>query len=129
MAIIGEMNGVPIDDLVYRQPKETGLSRMKVYTISYGVESVFDSELKKFVNSNHCIYVNIVRYSRSKGYKAIILYTEHQNKKLQNLNTCLNGISRIKRYINRDSLDRDPGRIVNELNEIISDIEGDLKNE
>lgn len=129
MAIIGEMNGVPIDDLVYRQPKETGLSRMKVYTISCGVESVFDSELKKFVNSNHCIYVNIVRYSRSKGYKAIILYTEHQNKKLQNLNTCLNGINRIKRYINRDSLDRDTGRIVNELNEIISDIEGDLKNE
>lgn len=129
MAIIGEMNGVPIDDLVYRQPKETGLSRMNVYTISCGVESVFDSELKKFVNSNHCIYVNIVRYSRSKGYKAIILYTEHQNKKLQNLNICLNVISRIKRYINRDNLDRDVGRIVNELNEIISDIEGDLKNE
>ena len=129
MAIIGEMNGVPIDDLVYRQPKETRLSRMKVYTISCGVESVFDDELKKFVNSNHCIYVNIVRYSRSKGYKAIILYTEHQNKKLQNLNICLNGISRIKRYINRDDLGRNVGRIVNELNEIISDIEGDLKNE
>lgn len=129
MAIIGEMNGVPIDDLVYRQPKETGLSRMKVYTISCGIESVFDGELKKFVNSNHCIYVNIVRYSRSKGYKAIILYTERQNKKLQNLDTCLNGISRIKCYINRDDLSRDVGRIVNELNEIISDIEGDLKNE
>lgn len=129
MAIIGEMNGVPIDDLVYRQPKETGLSRMKVYTISCGIESVFDGELKKFVNSNHCIYVNIVRYSRSKGYKAIILYTERQNKKLQNLDTCLNGISRIKCYINRDDLGRDVGRIVNELNEIISDIEGDLKNE
>lgn len=129
MAIIGEMNGVPLDDLVYRQPKETGFSRMNVHTISCGVESVFDSELKKFVNSNHCIYVNIVRYSRSKGYKAIILYTEYQNKKLRNLDTCLNGISRIKRYINRDNLDRDVGRIVNELNEIISDIEGDLKNE
>ena len=129
MAIIGEMNGVPIDDLVYRQPKETGLSRMKVYTISCGVESVFDNELKKFVNSNHCIYVNIVRYSRSKGYKAIILYTEHQNKKLQNLDTCLNGISRIKCYINRDDLGSDAVRIRNELNEIISDIEGDLKNE
>ena len=129
MAIIGEMNGVPIDDLVYRQPKETRLSRMKVHTISCGVENVFDDELKEFVNSNHCIYVNIVRYSRSKGYKAIILYTERQNKKLQNLDTCLNGISRIKRYINRDDLGRDVARIRNELNEIISDIEGDLKNE
>lgn len=129
MAIIGEMNGVPIDDLVYRQPKETGLSRMKVHTISCGVENVFDGKLEEFVNSNHCIYVNIVRYSRSKGYKAIILYTEHQNKKLQNLDTCLNGISRIKRYINRDDLGYDVGRIRNELNEIISDIEGDLKNE
>lgn len=48
MAIIGEMNGVPIDDLVYRQPKETGLSRMKVYTISCSVESVSEllNELK-----------------------------------------------------------------------------------
>ena len=129
MAIIGEMNGVPIDDLVYRQPKETGASRMNVYTISCGVESVFDDELKKFVNSNHCIYVNIVRYSRSKGYKAIILYTEHQNKKLQNLNICLNGISRIKCYINRDDLGSDAVRIRNELNEIISDIVGDSKND
>lgn len=129
MTIIGEMNGVPIDDLVYRTGNEGGDNRLQIETVSHCCECVFDEALKRFVASHDCVNINVVRYDKLQGCKAIILYTEHQNKKLQNLNTCLNGISRIKRYINRDDLSYDVGLIRNELNEIISDIEGDLKNE
>lgn len=81
MAIIGEMNGVPLDDLVYRKGNEGGGSRLQIETVSCSYEGVFDEALKRFVDSHDCINVNVVRYDRLQGYKAIILYRETNQEK------------------------------------------------
>lgn len=128
MAIIGEMSGVSLDDAVYRTGNEGGGNRLQIETVTHCCERVFDEALKRFVASHDCVNVNIVRYDKLQGYKAIIMYmaphSNSENKALQNVaDAYSDGIERLKRYINRDDLSYDVGRIVLEVNDIISDIE------
>lgn len=74
MAIIGEMCGAPVDDLVYRKGNESGGNRLQIETVSHCCERVFDEALKRFVASHDCVNVNVVRYDKLQGYKAIIVY-------------------------------------------------------
>lgn len=74
MAIIGEMNGIPVDDLVYRTGNEGSGNRLQIETVSHCCEKVFDEVLKRFVATHDCVNINVVRYDKLQGYKAIIVY-------------------------------------------------------
>lgn len=72
MAITDEMLGVPIDDLIRQKGNKS--SNLQMETISISCEGLFDEILKRFVATHDCVNINVVRYDKLQGCKAIIVY-------------------------------------------------------